>query len=69
MASLRVTLKIYDLLGREIKTLVDKEMSPGNYSVTWDADDNYGKKVSTGIYLYSLNAGRFTQTRKMILLK
>jgi len=69
MASLRVTLKIYDLLGREIKTLVDKEMSPGNYTVTWNADDNYGKKVSTGIYLFSLNAGTFTQTRKMILLK
>jgi len=69
LASQRVTLKIYDLLGREIKTLADREMSPGNYTVTWNADDNYGKKVSTGIYLYSINAGKFAQTRKMILMK
>jgi len=69
IASQRVTLKIYDLLGREIKTLADREMSPGNYTVTWNADDNYGKKVSTGIYLYSINAGKFAQTRKMILMK
>jgi flagellar hook assembly protein FlgD len=69
MVSLSVTLKIYDLLGREIKTLVDREMSAGNYTVTWNADDNFGKKVSTGIYLYSLYAGKYSVTRKMALIK
>ncbi len=63
-----VQLKIYDILGREVATLVNKEQSPGNYEVKFDAD-----KLTSGIYLYRLTAeskaGRFIQTRKMILMK
>ncbi len=65
----RVLLRIYDLLGREIKTLADKELSAGYHSFTWNADDNYGKKVATGIYIYTLSTENFMQTRKMILIK
>ena len=65
----RVLLRIYDLLGREIKTLADKELSAGYYSFTWNADDNYGKKAATGIYLYTLLTEKFSQTKKMILMK
>ena len=59
-----VTLKIYDVLGREIATLVNEEKAAGNYEVRFDAS-----QLSSGIYLYTLQVGNFTQTRKMILLK
>lgn len=59
-----VTLKIYDVLGKEVTTLVNEEMSAGNYTKTWDAKD-----LSSGIYLYKLNAGKFTETKKMILVR
>ena len=60
----RIILKIYDILGREIATLVNKKQAPGNYSVQLDAEN-----LSSGIYFYSLHAGSFFKTRKMILLK
>lgn len=59
-----VTLKIYDLLGREIKTLVNEEKSAGKYKVSFD-----GSETSSGIYIYSLKAGEFYKTRKLLLLK
>ncbi|HEY6906276.1 MAG TPA: alpha-amylase family glycosyl hydrolase, partial [Ignavibacteriaceae bacterium] len=72
----RVILKIYDVLGREIRTLVDKEMHNGQYTVTWNSDNNSGEKVSSGIYLYRMEAipdggktGRYLQSKKMLLLK
>lgn len=64
-ASLRmVTLKIYDVLGREIATLVNGEKTPGNYEVEFD-----GKNLASGIYFYCLTAGEFMQTCKMLLLR
>ena len=59
-----VTLKIYDLLGREIATLVDEEQSTGWKEVVWS-----GKEVSSGIYFYKLHAGNYTEVRKMIMVK
>ena len=59
-----VLLKIYDLLGRELITLVDKEQEQGAYSVIFNA-----KNLSSGIYLYQLKAGSYIQTRKMTLIK
>lgn len=59
-----VTLKIYDLLGNEMTTLVNKEQLAGNYEVEFSADG-----LTSGIYLYKLQAGEFSQVRKMILLK
>jgi hypothetical protein len=59
-----VTLKIYDALGREVSTLVNDRVAAGVYSVEWDAT-----AYPSGIYFYSINAGNFTQTRKMILIK
>jgi hypothetical protein len=59
-----VTLKIYDILGREVKTLVNEKQSAGSYSVSFNAD-----KLASGIYFYTLRAGNFVQTKKMILLK
>ena len=61
---LGVRLEVYDILGREVATLVNQEQQPGNYEVTFDAS-----KLSSGIYFYRLQAGNFIQTKKMILLK
>ncbi|MDA3862211.1 MAG: cellulase family glycosylhydrolase [Melioribacteraceae bacterium] len=59
-----VTLQIYDILGSEIATLVNKKQAPGNYEVKFDASN-----LPTGIYFYKLQSGDFTQSKKMILLK
>jgi hypothetical protein len=59
-----VTLKIYDMIGRELATLVDKEQNTGTYIVNWDASG-----LSSGIYLYRLSADSFAETKKMILSK
>jgi hypothetical protein len=65
----RVILKIYDILGREIKTLVNQDQTSGVYEVIWNADDELGNKVSTGVYFYRIDAGEFVQTKKMMLIK
>ena len=64
-----VTIKIYNLLGQEVKTLVSHEMSAGNYSVEWNGESNTGSRVASGIYIYRITAGAFTSSKKMIMLK
>jgi hypothetical protein len=64
-----VSLKIYDLLGREIKTLVSEELDNGVYIVDWNGDNNFGEKASSGIYFYRIEAGSYINSRKMLLLK
>ncbi|MDO8550962.1 MAG: T9SS type A sorting domain-containing protein [Ignavibacteria bacterium] len=64
-----VSLKIYDILGREVKTLVNSEQNIGIHNIQWNGDNNYGNKVSSGIYLYKIEAGNFIMTKKMLLLK
>jgi hypothetical protein len=69
-----VSLKVYDLSGRLVKTIMDNEMKAGVYTFIWDGSDSDGRKVSSGIYFYRLQskigqAGEFTGIRKMILLK
>jgi hypothetical protein len=59
-----VTIKIYDITGREIATLVNEKLNPGTYEVTFD-----GSNLPSGVYFYKLQAGDFVQTRKLILLK
>ncbi len=64
-----VVLKIYDMLGREVKTIVYSRMNAGSYNVIWNGDDNNGNKVPSGIYLYEITANNFIQSKKMILIK
>ena len=59
-----VQLKIYDILGREIAVLVNEEQKPGYYEVKWN-----GRNMPSGVYFYGIKAGRFIQTKKMILLR
>ncbi len=62
--SQHVQLKIYDILGKEVATLVNKKQTAGNYEITFDAS-----RLTSGIYYYKIIAGEFNQVRKMILLK
>ncbi|MCG6959221.1 T9SS type A sorting domain-containing protein [bacterium BMS3Abin03] len=64
-----VTLKIYNSVGQLVKTLVDGNMSEGYHQVTWDATDNSGSKLSSGVYFYRITTGTFAQVNKMLLLK
>lgn len=64
-----VSLKIYDILGNEIKTLVDGFQYNGSYTMTWNGDNSAGSKVASGVYLYSLKANGKNITKKMMMVK
>jgi hypothetical protein len=64
-----VTLQIYDILGRKVRTLVLEELSSGYKSVIWDGKNDDGKDVASGIYFYRLKIGDFSESKKMLLLK
>ena len=64
-----VTITIYDMLGRQVKTLINEYQDPGYRSIIWDATNDYGKPVSAGMYLYQIQAGEYISTKKMVLLK
>ncbi len=65
----RAILKIYNLLGQTVRTLVDEVQSPGFYRVAWDGTNEAGEPVNSGIYIYRLQFGSFVQTRKMIVIR
>tara|TARA_B100001971_G_scaffold124740_1_gene114850 strand:- start:3051 stop:3368 length:318 start_codon:yes stop_codon:yes gene_type:complete len=65
----QVTLGIYDILGKQIKTLMNQSQDAGKRIAVWDGTDDLGRTVSAGVYLYRIQADEFTQTRKMLLLK
>ncbi|GBD90773.1 hypothetical protein BMS3Abin04_01492 [bacterium BMS3Abin04] len=62
--SVKVTLKIYDVLGNLIQTLVNEQQSAGNHEINFS-----GTNLASGLYIYRIQAGSFTQQKKMILLK
>jgi hypothetical protein len=64
-----VVVKIYSILGREIATLADGHHDPGYYTLRWDGTDNNGNPTSTGVYFYRIQAGKFSEVRKMVLLQ
>ena len=64
-----VTIKIYDILGREVKTLLNEQTGAGYHVVYWNGRDSRGKEVSSGIYLYMLRTDNFIETKKMNLMK
>ena len=61
--------QIIDMLGRQVKTLINQTQDAGYRSVIWNATNDYGKPVSAGIYLYQIQAGEYISTKKMVLLK
>ena len=64
-----VSIKVYDMRGNLVKDLVGQDQSSGHYMVQWNATDIQGDQVSSGVYLYTIEAAEFKQTKKMILLK
>ena len=68
--STRITLRVYDLLGREIRTLVNESQCAGNYSVVWDGKDSLGESLCTGVYYYMLTLDNgYMQSGKLLLIK
>ena len=64
-----VNITVYDMMGRIVKTLVNGSQTAGFKSVQWNATNDRNESVSAGLYLYTIQAGEFRQTRKMVLLK
>jgi hypothetical protein len=63
------TLSVFDVRGRLVKVLVDDELEPGDYRVTWNGKSESGVPVASGIYFYRIDAGEFNSTRKMTIIK
>jgi predicted CXXCH cytochrome family protein len=64
-----VRLDVFDIVGRLVKTIVDKELDAGNYRLIWDGKGRTGESVASGVYLYRLQAGAYSAMKKMIMLK
>ena len=65
----KVKLEVFNILGQKVRTLVNKDQAIGQHQIQWDGNDDLGLKVGSGIYIYRLDAGTFTESRKMLLLK
>jgi len=68
-AAVTTTLRVYDLRGALIRTLYSGAIAPGTYTMQWNGKTEGGEKVSSGVYLYRLDAGDFSSTRKMVVVK
>ena len=64
-----VTVEIYNILGQSIRMLVNEAKAPGTYKVEWNGTADNGNTVSSGVYLYRIQAGEFVESKKMLLLK
>ena len=64
-----VRLAIYNLLGQEVRVLVNETKEAGSFTATWDGTDALGRRVASGVYLYRIHAGEFSASRRMLLLK
>lgn len=64
-----VTIGIYNVKGQLVKTLVNETKAAGNHHVVWNGTDNSGRQVSSGVYYYKMNAGKYSSTKKMIMMK
>ena len=64
-----VKLKVYDILGREVMTLVDEELNNGTYTIPWFGENNLGEQLSSGVYFYRIETDDFIQTKKMMKIK
>lgn len=65
----KVELRVFNILGQAVKTLVDEEKPAGYHQVVWDGKDQLGRPLSSGVYIYKIVAGDFVETKKMHLVK
>jgi len=64
-----VSIKVYNAMGQLVKVLKDGRTEPGRYSIGWDGRNQIGERVSSGVYFYKMEAGKFAATKKMLLVK
>jgi hypothetical protein len=64
-----VTLIIFDVTGKQVKTMIDREMPQGKYNVTWNSKNDYNEYVASGVYFYKIQAGPYSMTKKMMLMR
>ncbi len=64
-----VSLNVFDMMGRKIKTLLNDKISAGRRSITWDGTNNLNQVVSAGTYFYMISTSNYKSTKKLILLK
>ena len=62
-------LVVYNLLGQQVRTLIDNTIEAGYHSIVWDGADEFGRQVASGIYIYRMSSGEFAATRRMMFLK
>jgi len=67
--TVQVAINVFDILGQKVKTLVNNEFSSGSYTVDWDGRSENGSQLSSGVYIYQMRAGEFTQIRRMVMMK
>jgi hypothetical protein len=67
MTSVRVD--IYNILGQQVRTLINRSHEPGYYRIQWDGTNDYGEVLPTGMYIYSIQASGFTSVKKLVLMK
>ncbi len=65
----QVSLTIYNMLGQKVRTLVNGQQAAGVYDIVWDGTNDNGVKLASGVYIYRMTAGNFTQIRKLVLMK
>ena len=65
----QVQLDVFNILGQNVTTLINEYLPPGTHQVEWNSSDHNGQKVASGVYLYKLQVGQESQTKKMLLLK
>ena len=66
---MRCTLDVYNVKGQKVKTLINEHRTAGQHSVVWNGTDDNNRKVSSGVYFYRMRNGKFSSTKKMILMK
>jgi len=64
-----VNLTVYNMLGQKVRTLVDHKINSGKYSAEWDGKDDLGRQMASGVYFYAMQAGSFSKTMKMLMMK
>ncbi|MGC9367762.1 MAG: T9SS type A sorting domain-containing protein, partial [bacterium] len=64
-----VSIKVYDISGREVSTLINQVQGPGSYRIEWDGRDNHGTMVSSGTYFYRMTAGSFSDGKKLVVVR
>ncbi|MCF7912051.1 MAG: T9SS type A sorting domain-containing protein, partial [Candidatus Cloacimonetes bacterium] len=64
-----VRMEVYNVKGQKIRTLVNENMPAGTYQAIWNGTDDHNRKVASGIYFYKMISGKYTSTKKMILMK